>query len=69
MSQENEVVIYAVRSAVQHLIQKGLIDEQEFKEHMVESEFKLRKELGPEAQEASVIIRKVFGVITSNLDD
>lgn len=69
MSPENEVVIYAVRSAVQHLIQKGLIDEQEFKEHMVESEFKLRKELGPEAQEASVIIRKVFGVITSNLDD
>jgi len=69
MSPENEVVIYAVRSAVQHLIQKGLIDEQEFKEHMVESEFKLRKELGPEAQEASVIIRKVFGVITSNLDN
>ncbi len=69
MSPENEVVIYAVRSAVQHLIQKGLIDEQEFKEHMVESEFKLRKELGPEAHEASVIIRKVFGVITSNLDD
>ena len=69
MSPENEVVIYAVRSAVQHLIQKGLIDEQEFKEQMVESEFKLRKELGPEAQEASVIIRKVFGVITSNLDD
>ena len=69
MSPENEVIVYAVRSAVQHLIQQGVIDEQGFKEHMAESEFKLRKGLGPDAQEASAIISGVFSVITSNLDD
>ena len=69
MSPENEVIVYAVRSVVQHLIQQGVIDEQGFKEHMAESEFKLRKGLGPDAQEASAIINGVFSVITSNLDD
>lgn len=69
MSPESEVIVYAVRSVVQHLIQQGVIDEQGFKEHMAESEFKLRKGLGPDAQEASAIISGVFGVITSNLDD
>ena len=69
MSPENEVIIYAVRSVVQHLIQQGAIDEQGFKEYMAESEFKLRKGLGPDAQEASAIISGVFSVITSNLDD
>ena len=37
MSPENEVVIYAIRSVVQHLIQQGVIDEQGFKEYMAES--------------------------------
>ena len=69
MSPENEVVIYAIRSVVQHLIQQGVIDEQGFKEYMAESVFKLRKGLGPDAQEASAIINGVFSVITSNLDD
>jgi hypothetical protein len=69
MSPENEVIVYAVRSVVQHLIQQGVIDEQGFKEHMAESEFKLRKGLGPDAQEASAIISGAFSVITSNLDD
>ncbi|QPF33272.1 hypothetical protein H0S56_06440 [Acinetobacter lwoffii] len=69
MSPESEVIVYAVRSVVQHLIQQGVIDEQGFKEHMAESEFKLRKGLGPDAQEASAIISGVFSVITSNLDD
>ena len=69
MSPENEVIVYAVRSVVQHLIQQGIIDEQGFKEHMAESEFKLRKGLGPDAQEASAIISGVFSVLTSNLDD
>ena len=69
MSPENEVIIYAVRSVVQHLIQQGVIDEQGFKEYMAESEFKLRKGLGSDAQEASAIISGVFSVITSNLDD
>lgn len=69
MSPENEVVIYAIRSVVQHLIQQGVIDEQGFKEHMAESEFKLRKGLGPDTQEASAIIGGVFSVIASNLDD
>ena len=69
MSPENEVIIYAVRSVVQHLIQQGVIDKQGFKEYMAESEFKLRKGLGPDAQEASAIISGVFSVITSNLDD
>ena len=69
MSPENEVIVYAVRSVVQHLIQQGVIDEQGLKEHMAESEFKLRKGLGPDAQEASAIISGVFSVITSNLDD
>lgn len=69
MTPENEVIVYAVRSVVQHLIQQGVIDEQGFKEHMAESEFKLRKGLGPDAQEASAIISGVFSVITSNLDD
>ena len=69
MSPENEVVIYAVRSVVQHLIQQGVIDEQGFKEYMAESEFKLRKGLGPDAQEAPAIISGVFSVLTSNLDD
>ena len=69
MSPENEVIVYAVRAVVQHLIQQGVIDEQGFKEHMAASEFKLRKGLGPDAQEASAIISGVFSVITSNLDD
>ena len=69
MSPENEVIVYAVRSVVQHLIQQGVIDEQGFKEYMAESEFKLRKGLGPDVQEASAIISGVFSVITSNLDD
>lgn len=69
MSPENEVIAYAVRSVVQHLIQHGVIDAQGFKEDMAESEFKLRKGLGPDAQEASAIISDVFSVITSNLDD
>lgn len=69
MSPESEVIVYAVRSVVQHLIQQGVINEQGFKEHMAESEFKLRKGLGPNAQEASAIISGVFSVITSNLDD
>lgn len=69
MSPENEVVIYAIRSVVRHLIEQGVIDEQEFNNHMTESEFKLRKELGPNAQKASPLIGHIFGVITSNIDD
>lgn len=65
MSPENEVVVYAIRSVVQHLIQQGVIDEHGFKEHMNEAEFKLRKGLGPEAKKASPIISQVFDVITN----
>lgn len=69
MSPENHVIIYAVRSAFQHLIEQGLIDEQAFKNHMSEAEFNLRKGLSPDAKEASLLISNVFGVITSNIDD
>lgn len=69
MSPESEVVIYAIRSVVQHLIQQGVIDEHAFKEHMNEAEFELRKKLSPEAQEASPIIGQVFSVITSQIKD
>lgn len=69
MSPENEVIVYAVRSVVQHLIQQGVIDEKGFKEHMAESEFKLRKGLGPNAQDASTIIDGVFSIITNNIDE
>lgn len=69
MTPENEVIVYAVRAVVQHLIQQGVIDENSFKEHMNGAEFELRKGLSPEAQEASPIIDQVFGVITSQIKD
>ena len=68
MSPENEVIIYAVRSFAQYLIQQGVIDENGFNEHMSDAEFQLSKNLGPEASGAFEIIEKVFGTITGNVE-
>lgn len=67
MSPENEVILYAVRSFAQYLIEQGLIDENGFNSHMSNAEFQLSKNLGPEASGAFEIIEKVFSTIKSDM--
>lgn len=69
MSPENHVVIYAVRSVVQHLIKQGVIDQNEFNQDMDNAEFELRKMLGVKEMEVVPTVREVFEVITSRVDE
>ncbi|MFU8927579.1 hypothetical protein [Acinetobacter puyangensis] len=68
MNAESEVIIYAVSSVVDYLVERGVIDRQGINQHLDACEFELRKALNPDANEASEKIKKVFSTIKRDMD-